>query len=70
MEMERFLRQQNMKHLREVLARTTDEATVRRVVKLIEREEDDTKKAGDNLIRDDTPSRYKIGEPGQLHEHR
>lgn len=37
--MDRFVHDQNMKHLREVLARTTDKAERRRIVKLIEEEE-------------------------------
>jgi hypothetical protein len=40
--MDRFVREQNLRHLREVLARTIDEAECRRIVKLIEREEERT----------------------------
>jgi hypothetical protein len=43
--MNRFVHEQNLRHLREVLARTTDEAECRRIVKLIEcAEEEDAKK--------------------------
>jgi hypothetical protein len=37
--MDRFIRQANLKHLRELLMRTNDEAECRRIVKLIEEEE-------------------------------
>jgi len=35
--MERFIHQENLKYLRELLARTTDEAEYQRIVKLIEK---------------------------------
>jgi hypothetical protein len=35
--MERFIHQENLKHFRELLARTTDEAECQRIVKLIEK---------------------------------
>jgi len=37
--MERFIHQENLKHLRELLTRTTDDAECQRIVKLIEEEE-------------------------------
>ena len=42
--MDRFVHDQNRKHLREVLARTTDKAERRRIVKLIEEEEKEANK--------------------------
>lgn len=45
--MNRFVYEQNLKHLREVLARTTDEAESRRIAKLIEREEEEDGKKPD-----------------------
>lgn len=46
----RFVYEQNLRHLREVLARTADEAERRRIVSLIEREEEEnTKKPDDRL---------------------
>ena len=46
----RFVHEQNLRHLREVLARTADEAECQRIVKLIEREEEEnTKKQDDRL---------------------
>ena len=48
--MNRFVHEQNLRHLREVLARTDDEAECRRILKLIEREEEEkTKKPDDHL---------------------
>jgi hypothetical protein len=44
--MDRFVHEQNLRHLREVLERTTDEADCRRIVELIEREEEDWRKLG------------------------
>ena len=38
--MNRFVYEQNLRHLREVLARTTDESERRRIAELIEREEE------------------------------
>lgn len=38
-----FVHEQNLRHLREVLARTTDEAECRRIAELIEQEEEDEK---------------------------
>ncbi len=37
--MNRFVHDQNLRHLRQVLARTTDETERRRIVELIERED-------------------------------
>ena len=37
--MERFIHQENLKHLRELLTRATDETECQRIVKLIEEEE-------------------------------
>jgi len=37
--MNRFVHEENLKHLRAVLARTTDEAVCRRIVAEIEKEE-------------------------------
>jgi hypothetical protein len=44
--MNRFVHEQNIKHLREVLARTTDEAKRRLIVELIEAEEEDARQPG------------------------
>jgi hypothetical protein len=49
--MNRFIHEQNIKHLREVLARTTDEAKRRLIVELIEAEEEDTRQPGGNRRR-------------------
>jgi hypothetical protein len=46
--MNRFVHEQNLKHLREVLTRTTDEGECRRIVQLIEEEEEDARKPGEN----------------------
>ena len=49
--MDRFVHEQNLRHLREVLARTADEAECRRIVELIEREEqEDAKKLNGNRL--------------------
>lgn len=37
--MDRFIQHENLKHLRALLARTTDEAERQRIVRLIEEEE-------------------------------
>ena len=39
--MNRFVHEQNLKHLREVLTRTTDEGECRRIMELIEEEEEE-----------------------------
>ncbi len=44
--MERFIRQENPKHLRELLARTTDKTECQRIVKLIEEEEANERATG------------------------
>jgi hypothetical protein len=48
MPMHSFVREQNLRHLRAVLARTTDEAECRRIIHLIE--EEATKKAEGNPL--------------------
>ena len=48
MPMQSFVREQNLRHLRAVLARTTDETECRRIVHLIEEEE--VKKADGNPL--------------------
>ena len=50
MPMNRFVHEQNLRHLRTTLARTTDEAECRRIVALIEEEE--AKNAGGYPLRE------------------
>ena len=50
MTMNHFVHEQNLKHLRNVLARTSDEAECQRIVRLIEEEE--TKGAVGDPLRD------------------
>jgi hypothetical protein len=45
--MNRFVHEQNLKHLREVLARTTNDSECRRIVELIEEEENERPKNRD-----------------------
>ena len=64
--MNRFVHEQNLRHLREVLARTTDKAKCRRIAELIEQEEQEaTERAvpgpGKSVI-DDTPPTVSIGD--------
>ena len=49
--MNRFVHEQNIKHLREVLARTTDKAKRRLIVELIEAQEEDARQPGVNRLR-------------------
>jgi hypothetical protein len=44
--MDRFVHEQNLRYLREVLARTIDQGECRRIVGLIEEEEEAGRKAG------------------------
>jgi hypothetical protein len=47
--MNRFVHEQNLRHLRDVLARTTDEAECRRIVNVIERAEEENTMKSDSL---------------------
>ena len=57
--MKRFVHEENLRHLRQVLARTTDARECRRIVELIEREEGVNRLDGNGLGRnnDATPPR-------------
>ena len=54
-----FVHEQNLRHLRQVLARTTDARECRRIVELIEREEGANRLNDNGLGRnnDETPPR-------------
>jgi hypothetical protein len=45
--MHRFVHEQNLKHLREVLARTSNDSECRRIAELIEEEENERPKSPD-----------------------
>jgi hypothetical protein len=47
--MERFVRRENIRHYRELLARVTDEAERRRILALLEEEQRKQHEAGDKL---------------------
>ena len=57
--MNRFVHEQNLRHLRQVLARATDARECRRIVELIEREEGANRLNGNWLGRNnkETPPR-------------
>jgi hypothetical protein len=49
--MERFIRRENVRHYRELLKRVTDETERRRILKLLEEEQQKQHDAGDNVER-------------------
>jgi len=55
--MERFVRRENIKHLREILERTTDETQRRRIQKMLDEELQTQKEAGDEPSKERALSR-------------